>query len=626
MSIFKQPAARYVALICSVILVVLHHLNMKHEHEIARAYHAESSAAEAKVVAEKVEATFSTLYKNLKIIATLPAVMDLDLSGLKPDSNGAQTVRQLHENLFQSGLVSTLYITPNRIGSGFANARSGALPKPVLAQDQLKSPLQAQPTDAPQLRTAEYRQISKHLSWLTTNVPSRSALKGDVIPMLGSSAVELQRRNNAEPQQAVFFSLPIYTKSGVLNGTVTAVLPHSALSGLVPAQNYALVNTHYKVALYPGNKGQQVASQRWVRIGAADPKLIASSVNTIRNYDPRSTWQLWMGLSDSVFHEGVAATTLSLFEIGGYIGLVLLMMLLLFIQWLEAARMKTQRAEEAMARTREAHLKALEAEQRARTLNLELEANLKILSETQKELLKHERLAALGQVTATLSHEIRNPLGAIRSSLYVIRQTTEKAELKLDRPLDRIARSVTRCDNLIDDFLEYTRTHDVAIQIVDASQYINALLDDQALPEDITLTRDFPRDGTRIGIDPDRFRRVVINLVENAAQAIKETQAPGGEINVSYETQAQATIIRVRDNGPGIPDAVMEKIFEPLFTTKSFGAGLGLPTVKQLVEQHGAELKIDTEVGVGTTFSIVLPHPGPVALTGQEIEIEEKAA
>ena len=261
-----------------------------------------------------------------------------------------------------------------------------------------------------------------------------------------------------------------------------------------------------------------------------------------------------------------------------------------------------------------------------RLAHQELEANMKRLSEAQKELIKSERLSALGQVTATMSHEIRNPLGAIRSSLYVVREAVNKANIKLDRPLNRIERSVTRCDNIIGDFLEYSRTKEVSLKTVDGSEFLNEVLDEQTIPAGIALTRDLPRPGAQMAIDPERFRRVIINLVDNAAQAIQENRSEGGEIAVSCHARGRGSVIHIRDNGPGIPDEVLAKIFEPLFTTKSFGAGLGLPTVNELVKQHWAELTIDTQCGVGTTFSVLLPPASAVNAEINESDIEEKAA
>jgi signal transduction histidine kinase len=139
------------------------------------------------------------------------------------------------------------------------------------------------------------------------------------------------------------------------------------------------------------------------------------------------------------------------------------------------------------------------------------------------------------------------------------------------------------------------------------------------------LTRDLQMPGPQIAIDPERFRRVIINLVDNAAQAIRDSGGENGNINVSCSPFNDGTIISVKDNGLGIPDDVLDRMFEPLFTTKSFGAGLGLATVKQLVQQHSADMRIDTEVGVGSIFSVVLPDPSTLIPTDKHTRDMETA-
>ena len=248
------------------------------------------------------------------------------------------------------------------------------------------------------------------------------------------------------------------------------------------------------------------------------------------------------------------------------------------------------------------------------------------LKKSQFKLIEAEQLATVGRVTATVSHEIRNPLGAIRNSLYMIEKKAAAANLDLHHLIERAERSVARCDSIIGDLLEYTRTNKVKMVAVDSTEYLNELLDEQALPGTITLTRDLPVPGQRIVIDLDRFRRAIINLVVNAAQAIKESGAECGEISVSCRPHGEGSVISVQDNGPGIPEDLLARISEPLFTTKSFGVGLGLPTTEKVVEQHGGELRIDTQVGVGTTFSILLPSARFALANEEQTHREEKAA
>jgi len=617
-----------VAAITTVLLVVVHNLQISHEYETARDYFVRSTTADARREARKVEATFNSIYENIRTIALLPGVINIDRYGSNIGADGRETIQQIFNNLAHGVSISQIYIVPVAFDPKRRDPVTGRPEEPALMFGRPISKKQQTET----VTIFEYRRLRDHQTWLQSNFPTADTISGLNVPMI--SGAEVVTRDNTHfaisgddaDRSGLVFSVPFYGADGALKGSVSATILSNVIRGLLPPKNYTLLNVKYGYFSRTEEDRDKTHSRQWVERGVANPDLVASSVIDVAGHDPRSEWRLWVGLPNTAFYASSAANTISLFEFGGYVGIALLMMLLLFMQWLETARANVKRATEVADKTREAHSATLEAERETRRLNVELEASMVILSETQKELVRHERLATLGQVTATLSHEIRNPLGAIRSSLYVIRQAVNKAELKLDRPLDRIERSVSRCDSLIDDFLEYTRTNELCIETVDASEFLSVLLDEQTLPDGIHLIRSLPVPGQQISVDPDRFRRVIINLVENAAQAIQEKNSKNGEISMSCRAHEGGSVINVRDNGPGIPDDVIDKIFEPLFTTKSFGAGLGLPTVKQLVEQHDGELKIDTEPGVGTTFSVFLPRARAVQALNDDPSNMEKAA
>ncbi|HYM74268.1 MAG TPA: histidine kinase dimerization/phospho-acceptor domain-containing protein, partial [Stellaceae bacterium] len=151
----------------------------------------------------------------------------------------------------------------------------------------------------------------------------------------------------------------------------------------------------------------------------------------------------------------------------------------------------------------------------------------------EAELLKKERLSVLGQFTATVADELRNPLSAIRNSVYAIRELIAGRGLPLDRPLTRIERSIGRCDGIVTDLLDYARSRQLnsVPQVLD--QWLGEVLDEQKLPDHVTLMRDLAAPGVVVAFDPDRLRRVVVNLVENAAQSVPETERERRTLEIS---------------------------------------------------------------------------------------------
>jgi signal transduction histidine kinase len=258
----------------------------------------------------------------------------------------------------------------------------------------------------------------------------------------------------------------------------------------------------------------------------------------------------------------------------------------------------------------------------ARNVTSEVEAEIELerrveqrtaeLHSVQEELLRKERLATLGQLTATVSHELRNPLGVIRNTMFTITEAVQASGLKLERALGRIERSIGRCDTIITDLLDYTRIRELQRDQYMIDTWLGEVLDEQRIPDRIELVRDFATGDRAVSFDADRFRRVIINLVDNAAQAIEGGReqaivALPQRITVRTRIAGGRLEIEIADSGPGIPPNVFERIFEPLFSTKGFGVGLGLPTVKQIMEHHGGGIELTSEPGQGTQAVIWLP-------------------
>jgi signal transduction histidine kinase len=232
----------------------------------------------------------------------------------------------------------------------------------------------------------------------------------------------------------------------------------------------------------------------------------------------------------------------------------------------------------------------------------------------------------LGQVAGTVSHELRNPLSAIRNSMALLRQLTVGKVAGVERSIDRIDRNIERCARIINDILDFTRARDLQREQVTLDAWLAETLGEIAVPPQVTVRREFLF-GAELALDRERFRQVVVNLVDNAAQALVDigwTIPDDRQRTITVRTEDAGPYVRlsVCDNGPGIPADRLSKIFEPLFTTKSFGVGLGLPTVRQIVEQHGGTIDVESTVDQGTVFTIWLPRQAvsetaDAALAGQ---------
>ena len=235
------------------------------------------------------------------------------------------------------------------------------------------------------------------------------------------------------------------------------------------------------------------------------------------------------------------------------------------------------------------------------------------LESLHEEFIRKERLATLGQLTGTVSHELRNPLGAIKSALYVIQKLGDKENERIQKAITRADRNIDRCTLIIEELLDFTRLSKLNKHATLIDEWLESIIDEQDIPQGINVEKNFALEEVEINVDPNRLRRAVINIIENANHAMLDNNQmgdplPNSKLIIKTSSNTNRIEIKVSDNGPGIADNVMLKIFEPLFSTKSIGVGLGMPVVKQIMEQHDGGVEIDTEVGRGTSVTLWLPR------------------
>ena len=245
----------------------------------------------------------------------------------------------------------------------------------------------------------------------------------------------------------------------------------------------------------------------------------------------------------------------------------------------------------------------------------ELEGAFASMADDLEDSIEHQtrqsRLAGLGELAGTVNHELRNPLSTISNTLLTLRRTAAAEDAEALRLIDRIDRNAERCIDIVSDFLDFARPPVAAREPMAFDPWLGAVLDEYELPASLTLERalDAP---VMVALDGERFRRVVGNLLDNAVQALTDGawQPPAGtprRITVGTSSADGKLLLSVADTGPGILPEHMGKIFEPLFTTKSFGIGLGLSAVQRIVQQHDGTVGVEGIAGTGVCFTIRLP-------------------
>ena len=220
-----------------------------------------------------------------------------------------------------------------------------------------------------------------------------------------------------------------------------------------------------------------------------------------------------------------------------------------------------------------------------------------------------EKLAAVGTLTAGLSHEIRNPLNAAGLQLVVLERGLRKLPASVQpgllAPLGLVREEIRRLDHLLEDFLQFARPGELVARPVPLAEPIETVLEllaKDAERRKVALVRELERDLAVAG-DGERLRQVFMNLVLNALEA---TPA-GGRIRVSAHGEGDEVVVAVDDSGPGLTPELRARIFEPFFTTKPAGTGLGLPSVHAIVTQHGGTIATDTSPLGGARFEVRLP-------------------
>jgi len=225
------------------------------------------------------------------------------------------------------------------------------------------------------------------------------------------------------------------------------------------------------------------------------------------------------------------------------------------------------------------------------------------LKEAQEQLLKAERLATIGEVTAMVGHDLRNPLTGIASATYYLRMKMgPEMSAKAKEMLDIIDKDVEYSNKIINDLSEYSRPITLDLMESNPKSMVKEALALVNIPANVQVV-DFTEDKPKIKVDADKMKRVFVNIIKNSVEAMPE----GGKLIIeSRETKGKMEIA-FTDSGVGMSKETLEKIFTPLFTTKARGMGFGTAICKRIVEAHGGKISVESAVGKGATFILSIP-------------------
>ncbi|MFH1650812.1 MAG: ATP-binding protein [Chloroflexota bacterium] len=279
---------------------------------------------------------------------------------------------------------------------------------------------------------------------------------------------------------------------------------------------------------------------------------------------------------------------------------------------LETANEKLQASEEELRVSNEElesaneELRATEEELRAS--NEELEAANEELRTAQEQMVRSEKLVAIGQLAGGVGHELRNPLGAIKNAVYYIRGKLAKSDVARQEPrvmefLEIVDDEISASNKIINDLLSFSRVGKPATSPARVEKIVADALAHVTLPDNVLLVKKLPEQLPEIEVDTDQMRQVLVNILTNAVQAMPE----GGGITIAAGMADGFLELKVSDTGGGVPGDVLPRIFDPLFTTRAKGIGLGLAVCRSIIERHNGQISATSQAGKGTTFTVRLP-------------------
>lgn len=254
-------------------------------------------------------------------------------------------------------------------------------------------------------------------------------------------------------------------------------------------------------------------------------------------------------------------------------------------------------------------------------LELKVEERTRQLIDTQGELVRSEKLIMFGLIAGNMGNELRNPLGVMSNAVYFLEAVLSDAGSTVREYLEIIKSEIGNSQRIIDELLDFFRDKPLRTEVIFVHELIHQSLERVIIPVNIRLLADLPESLPSVKVDPLQIGQVFRNLIANAVQAmpdggslrVRARKVQGSEVKIiehrtsNVEPETDFIVISVTDTGTGVAPENMAKLFQPLFTTKSRGIGLGLAISRKLIEANGGRIEAESSLGDGATFTVTLP-------------------